>query len=82
MALVETMASAHDRLHLDDPAVLDRTIFVDTFGVKATDFGLTDETQERLYRNGITAAERFLRSWSLDGYLAQHHPKMAAAEAS
>jgi hypothetical protein len=27
-ALVETMASAHDRLHLDDPAVLDRKVFV------------------------------------------------------
>jgi NTE family protein len=82
MALVETMASAHDRLHLDDPAVLERTIFVDTFGTKATDFGLTDETQEHLYRNGMTAAEQFLRSWSFNDYLAEHHPKMAAAEAS
>jgi NTE family protein len=81
LALVGTMASAHDRLHLDDPAVLDRTIFVDTFGVKATDFGLTEATQERLYGNGMAAAERFLRSWSFDGYLAEHHPRMAAAGA-
>jgi NTE family protein len=82
MALVDTMASAHDRLHLDDPAVLDRTIFVDTFGVKATDFGLTEETQLRLYHNGLTAGEEFLRSWSFDRYLARHHRRLPAAEAS
>lgn len=82
MALVETMTSAHDRLHLDDPAVLDRTVFVDTLGVKATDFGLTEEIQERLYRNGMAAAERFLRSWSFDGYLARHHPEVITAAAS
>jgi NTE family protein len=82
MALVDTMASAHDRLHLDDPAVLDRTVFVDTFGVKATDFGLTEETQLRLYRSGLAAGEEFLRSWSFDRYLAKHHRALPAAEAS
>jgi NTE family protein len=82
IALVETMASAHDRLHLDDKAVIDRTVFVDTLGVKATDFGLSEETQQRLYGNGRKAAEDFLASWDFDTYLSNHHPagqRLAAA---
>src|SRR6266540_3102719 len=40
LALVATMTNAHDQMHLDEPSVVDRTVFVDTFGVKATDFDL------------------------------------------
>jgi len=85
IALVETMASAHDRLHLDDQAVIDRTVFVDTFGVKATEFGLSEETQQRLYDSGRKAAKEFLESWTFDGYLAKHHPaaqRLAAPRAA
>jgi hypothetical protein len=50
--------------------------------VKATDFGLTEETQLCLYRNGVAAGEQFLRYWSFDQYLAQHHRRLPAVEAS
>ncbi len=46
--------------------VLQRTIFIDTFGVKATDFDIDRETQKRLFETGRTAAELFLMDqWPL-----------------
>ena len=68
------MASFHDRLHIDDPSVIARTIFVDTMQVKATDFELTRDSAERLYDSGRTAAEKFLETWDFDRYLADWRP--------
>jgi NTE family protein len=68
-ALVSTMIEAHDRMNLDDPAVLDRTVFVDTDGVSATDFDLDANRREILFDNGRLAAERFLVGWDFDRYL-------------
>jgi len=68
-ALVSTMVEAHDRMSLDDPAVLDRTVFVDTDGVSATDFDLDANRREILFANGRQAAERFLVGWDFDRYL-------------
>lgn len=69
-SMVATMTSFHDQMHIDDPAVLARTIFVDTLGVKATDFGLTRDTADRLFDNGRRAAEAFLSSWDFESYVA------------
>jgi NTE family protein len=69
-ALVGTMTSFHDRLHIDDPSVISRTIFVDTMKVKAIDFDLTQDMAEQLYQNGRTAAETFLETWDFGKYLA------------
>jgi NTE family protein len=60
-AIFGTMSSWHDQMQLDDPQVVKRTIFVDTFGVKATDFALDKLTRRRLFESGCVAAERFLR---------------------
>jgi NTE family protein len=68
-AMVTTMTNFHDRLHLDDPAVVDRTIFVDCGHVQATDFGLDEASQEMLYENGRRAAEKFLQNWDFDTYI-------------
>jgi NTE family protein len=68
-ALVSTMVEAHDRMSLDDPAVLDRTVFVDTDGVSATDFDLDANRRDILFANGRQAAERFLVGWDFDRYL-------------
>lgn len=67
-ALLSTMASAHDAIHLDDPCTTRRTIFVDTLAVKVTDFDITHEMQQMLYENGIKAGEKFLASWDFDAY--------------
>jgi NTE family protein len=60
MAMLGTMQSWSDQMHLDDPAVIARTIFVDTLGINATDFGITPQMQTQLYNNGTAAAEKWL----------------------
>ena len=59
-AMVTTMTGFYDRMHIDRAEVVARTIFVDTLGVKATDFALSNETAERLYESGRRAATDFL----------------------
>lgn len=77
-AMLSTMMGFYDRMHIDDPAVVARTIFVDTLGVKATDFHIDRATQERLYENGRSAATKFLDgsddrpAWDFTAYLEQH----------
>jgi NTE family protein len=71
-AMVATMTSFHDQMHLDDPSVIARTIFVDTLDVRATDFDIDRATQQRLYDSGRTAASRFLDGWDFAAYVAEH----------
>ena len=59
-AMLGTMQGWNDAAHLDDPAVLARTIFVDTFEVNATDFGIDRATQQALFESGQRAAQRYL----------------------
>jgi NTE family protein len=73
------MTSFHDRMHLDDPAVIDRTIFVDCGQVQATDFDLDEASQEMLFDSGRRAAERFLDSWDFDDYIRTYRPETLAA---
>lgn len=70
-AMVRTMVNARDQMHLDDPCVVDRTIFVDTGRVDATDFDLDRGEQRLLYENGRSAAERFLDEWDWEDHLAR-----------
>jgi NTE family protein len=77
-AMVETMTGFYDDMHVDDPAVQARTIFVDTMKVSATDFDLDKATQDALYTNGRDAALRFLDGgdgqppWNWDDHLAKY----------
>lgn len=73
LAMISTMREFHDGMHIDQPVVRDRTIFVDTFGIKATDFDLSREDTERLYQSGRVSAERFLDEWDFDHYRLAYH---------
>jgi NTE family protein len=68
MACLATLLGAHDAYHLDDERVTQRTIFVDTMGVDATDFDIDAETQHKLFQNGTLAAESFVESWPPPGF--------------
>ncbi len=59
-ALIGTLTSWYDRMHINNPDVIKRTIFVDTTGVRSTDFGITKRQQEQLYENGRVAATTWL----------------------
>jgi NTE family protein len=77
-AVIDTMSGFHDRAHLDDPAVVARTIFVDTGRVRTTDFDLDAATQRWLFERGRRAAERFLDgdgdrpAWDFAAYVERH----------
>jgi NTE family protein len=77
-AMIDTMTSFYDRMHIDDPGAVVRTIFVDTMKVRATDFGIDAKTQQQLYDNGRKAAAQFLDgtpdqpAWNWQTYLATY----------
>jgi NTE family protein len=82
-AMIGTMTGFYDRMHINDPSALVRTIFVDTMKVRATDFGIDAQTQQQLYDNGRKAAEQFLDgapglpAWNWDSYLATYGTRHA-----
>jgi NTE family protein len=68
------MMNAHDQMHLNDPCVIDRTIFVDTGNVQATDFDIDKASQQQLYDAGYTSAQKFLAQWDWDQYRVKCPP--------
>jgi NTE family protein len=70
LSVVETMLEACDAVHIDEPCVQARTVFVDSAGVSPTDFDISEEQQERLLHSGNAAAANFLAGWDWARYLA------------
>ncbi|MBA2640350.1 MAG: patatin-like phospholipase family protein [Nocardioidaceae bacterium] len=58
LAVVEAALEAAQSQHVDDPATVARSVFVDTSGVPCTDFGITPDQQQQLWEAGRRAAER------------------------
>src|SRR6266511_888898 len=67
-ALIGTMTNFYDQIHIEDEGIVARTMFVDTTGVKATDFDLDQPTQDLLYENGRDAATGFVATWDFEAY--------------
>jgi NTE family protein len=57
---LRTLTGEWNRYRLDEDGVNRRTIHVNTDGVSATDFSLSDSMRERLYQAGRDAAQTFL----------------------
>lgn len=78
LAMLKTLTGFYDRMHLHASDAVDRTIFIDTGKVRSTDFDLSRDDQEMLYRRGREAALKFLDggpdrpAWDFDAYIAQH----------
>jgi NTE family protein len=68
--LVSTMVEAHDRTYVAQRRVRDRTVFVDTNGINATDFDLRPDVRDFLFESGLSAGRDFLETWDFDRYLA------------
>ena len=77
-AMVRTMSGFYDRLHIDDPSVQERTMFVDTGDVRSIDFDLTRAQSDWLFDQGRAAATRFFEGadghpgWDWDAYQARY----------
>ncbi len=61
-AMFETMLSAHDERYIEKNKEV-RTIKIPTLGVGGTQFHLSPEKSEALYRSGLEAADRFFHQW-------------------
>ena len=68
-SLALTVLEARDRIYLDTEDFA-RTIAVPSLGVRITNFDLSPEKARALYESGRAAAERFLETWSFEGYIA------------
>jgi NTE family protein len=81
-AMLSTMTGFYDRIHIRREDVIARTIFVDTGGVRATDFDVSAEAAEQMYRAGRDAAEAFLDGdsdrdpWDFDAYKKRFRPEV------
>lgn len=60
VSVISTLFNARERVHIDDPAVIARTVFVDTSEYSSTDFGISREQKLELFTLGMRAGERFL----------------------
>lgn len=84
-AMLGTMTGWYDQQYVGEESVQARTIFIDTLGIKATDFDLSRENAAALYDNGRQAAEDFLGTWDFDSYKEKFRtntsdPPVAATE--
>ena len=68
-AIFDTMKNAHDRMTVED-ADMERTISIPTVGVKTTEFDLSPEKRDALFKSGLDAASRFLESYDFDRYVS------------
>lgn len=76
-AVVDTVTGFYDRMHIDSSHSVARTIFIDTAAVRPTQFDLSPEERELLYRKGRKAATDFLDGdheqapWDFERYVQQ-----------
>ncbi|HEU5418323.1 MAG TPA: patatin-like phospholipase family protein [Streptosporangiaceae bacterium] len=63
LAIAHTAMGEWNRYPLADAGVGARTVYVDTMGLDATDFGITQQQRDQLFENGSKAAVKFLAAW-------------------
>jgi NTE family protein len=69
IALVETAIEACQAEHVLDPCNIARSAYVDTGGISAVDFDLSEEKQEALLQAGLAGASEFLSGWDFESWL-------------
>lgn len=63
LSIAHTALGEWNRYPLEDEDVGNRTVYVNTMGISATDFGLSSQIRDVLFENGCTAATAFLAKW-------------------
>ena len=88
-AIVDTVTGFYDRMHIDEQNAVERTIFIDTAAVRPTQFDLSDEDRDLLYRKGRKAATEFLdgdergqEPWDFRRYVERHRSGPAGSAGS
>lgn len=70
-AMIGTMMEAHDERYIQD-ANFRRTIGIPTMGVRTTEFAITPEKKEMLFKSGYDAAKKFFDRYSEEEYKKIH----------
>lgn len=70
-AMFATMMEAHDALYMKD-CDFARTVPIPTLGIRTTDFDLTGQQRNALYRSGADAATDFFKKWRFDKWKASY----------
>jgi NTE family protein len=61
--LFETILDVQDDALWNDEGSLRRTVCIDNLGIQTTDFGITVEQREALFRKGHEATANYLRAY-------------------
>jgi NTE family protein len=72
-SLVTTMMEAHDRMYIEEKK-FKTTIGIDTKGVGTTEFSLSNERKDELYKSGREAANAFLDKFESENSRAETPP--------
>ncbi len=70
-ALFSTMMEAHDARYIKDNDFV-RTVAVPTLGIKTTEFDISRERSESLYKSGQEAAQKFFATWAFERYVSRY----------
>lgn len=70
-ALFSTMMDAHDERYIEEHNRF-RTIKIPAMGVGATEFSISREKSEALYKTGYRASQSFFRNWSDQNYESEY----------
>ena len=62
--------AAHDRLYIEE-SDFDRTITIDTLGVRTTEFDISEERAMELFESGRATAKKFLSEDQNRGSIAR-----------
>ncbi len=66
-AMFATAMEAHDARYIETHNFV-RTIAIDSLGIGATAFELTEGQKEALFQSGVAAATEFLQQWDFEAY--------------
>lgn len=79
-ALFETAVNGNDEVHLADPSVRSRTMFIDTSQFSSVNFDLSQADAQKLYEMGHKTAEEFIGTWDWLRWKAEYGTTQAGLE--
>lgn len=69
--IISTMIDKNEEVYIRNKDAV-RTIFIPTLDVSTTEFNITKEKKQRLFKSGYSSAEKFLDSWDFKEYIDKY----------
>lgn len=73
--IINAMLERNEEIYLPEKNSV-RTINIDAYGVKATDFNISKKVYIELYNSGYKAAKEFLNKWDFTEYMLRYRSKI------